>query len=194
MDERSELPRRRGRPRSETARRAILAAALELAAERDAERVTMDAIARRGGVSKETLYRWWRSKGEVLLEALAQRGEEAIPVPDTGSLAGDLGRFMRSTAAALDRPTRRLLRTLAAQAAADPAFAEQTRERFLARRRAALAAVLDRAVERGELTAPRAGIALDLVFGSLWYRLIFDVGPLDASWADAVTDAISRPT
>ncbi|HYX84994.1 MAG TPA: TetR/AcrR family transcriptional regulator [Gaiellales bacterium] len=194
MDERSELPRRRGRPRSETARRAILAAALELAAERDAERVTMDAIARRARVSKETLYRWWRSKGEVLLEALAQRGEEAIPVPDTGSLAGDLGRFMRSTAAALDRPTRRLLRTLAAQAAADPAFAEQTRERFLARRRAALAAVLDRAVERGELTAPRAGIALDLVFGSLWYRLIFDVGPLDASWADAVTDAISRPT
>ena len=194
MDERSELPRRRGRPRSETARRAILAAALELAAERDAERVTMDAIARRARVSKETLYRWWRSKGEVLLEALAQRGEEAIPVPDTGSLAGDLGRFMRSTAAALDRPTRRLLRTLAAQAAADPAFAEQTRERFLARRRAALAAVLDRAVERGELTAPRAGIALDLVFGSLWYRLIFDVGPLDTSWADAVTDAITGPT
>jgi AcrR family transcriptional regulator len=192
MDERTQLPRRRGRPRSETARRAILAAALELAAERDAERVTMDAIARRARVSKETLYRWWRSKGEVLLEALAQRGEEAIPVPDTGSLAGDLRPFMRSTAAALDRPTRRLLRTLAAQAAADPAFAEQMRERFLARRRAALAAVLDRAVERGEVTAPRAAIALDLVFGSLWYRLIFGIGPLDRRWADSVTDAVAE--
>src|SRR5919201_3461045 len=99
--EKTETPRPVGRPRSESARRAILAAAFERASQPAPGGLTMEAIGRRAGVSKETLYRWWRPKEEVLLEALAERGEEAIPVPDTGSLAGDLGRFMRSTAAAL---------------------------------------------------------------------------------------------
>jgi AcrR family transcriptional regulator len=152
----------------------------------------MSGLAERAGVSKETLYRWWRSRAEVLLEALAQYGEEAIPVPDTGSLAGDLHGFMRATAAALDPPTRRTLRTLAAAAAAEPTAADQIRRQFLARRRAALGTVLGRAVERGEL--PDQGVAAtlqDLVFGSLRYRLIFGVGPLDDAWADAITRAIT---
>jgi hypothetical protein len=70
-------------------------------------------------------------------------------------------------------------------------FAAVTRDRFLARRRVALATVLEHAVERGELSVERAAIAVDLVFGSLWYRLVFEVGPLDRAWADAVTAAIS---
>jgi AcrR family transcriptional regulator len=178
-----------GRPRSETARRAILDAALELAGE---QQLTMEAIGRRAGVSKETLYRWWRSKSEVLLEALAERGERQIPVPDTGDFEKDLRTFMRATARALDPTTRRVLRTLAAGAAADPAFADEVRERFISRRRAALSEVLDHAVERGELTREQAATALDFVFGSLWYRLVFGVGALNQRWADSVTDGIVR--
>src|ERR671934_1249914 len=109
----TEPARRPGRPRSEEARRAILAATLELAAEHGRQGLRMDAIAKRAGVSKETLYRWWRSKAEVLLEALAERGEETIPVPDSGSLHTDLLAFMRATARSADPPTRRLLRALA---------------------------------------------------------------------------------
>jgi AcrR family transcriptional regulator len=154
----------------------------------------MDAIAKRAGVSKETVYRWWRSKGEVLLEALAALGDRAIPIPDTGTLAGDLRPFMRSTARALDPPTRRLLRALAAQAAANHAFAGQVRDTFLVRRRGALATVLQRAVGRRELNPAEAAIALDLVFGSLWYRLIFEIAPLDQAWADAVTDMVAAST
>lgn len=183
--------RRAGRPRSEQARRAVLTATLELAAESGPAGLTMGGIAERAGVSKETLYRWWRSKTEVVLEALAHYGEESIPVPDTGSLATDLRAFMRATSKALDHRTRQLLRTLAAQSAADPSFADQVREEFIASRRAALAEVLGHAVERDELTPARAAIALDLVFGSLWYRLIFGVGPLDRGWADAVAEAIA---
>lgn len=151
----------------------------------------MEAIAARAGVSKETLYRWWRSKAAVLLEALAERGEREIPIPDNGSLADDLRVFMRATARALDSRTQRVLRALAAEAASDLAFAEKVRDGFLSRRRAALATVLQRAVERGELSAERATIALDLVFGSLWYRLVFAIAPLDRAWADSVTDAIA---
>jgi AcrR family transcriptional regulator len=183
---------RRGRPRSERARAAILRSALDLAMQRGVGRLTMDAIARRAGVSKETLYRWWRSKGEVLLEAVAELGEEAVPIPDTSDWRTDLRAFMDATSDALDPSLQRVLRALAAEAAADPRFAERVREQFLARRRTALAAVLGRGVERGDLSATEALTALDLVFGSLWYRLIFAVGPLDRSWAEAVADAISR--
>lgn len=180
-----------GRPRSEDARRAILAGALELASEHGTEGLTMEGIAKRAGVSKETLYRWWRSKADVLLDALTDLGERAIPVPDSGTLSGDLRAFTRATARALDPSTRQLLRTLAAAAAADGAVAEQVREKFLRHRRAALATVLDRAAHRHELSDQQISTVLDLVFGSLWYRLIFVTGPLDRAWADAVADAIT---
>ena len=182
----------RGRPRSQRARQAILAAALELAAEHGPQRLTMEGIAERAGVSKETLYRWWRSKTEVLLEALGEYGEQAIPIPATGSLTSDLKIFMRETAAALNTPTRRILRTLAAGAAADADTASRVRDQFLARRRAALTSVLQPARDRGELPAqPTIATLIDLVFGSLWYRLVFGTGPLDQAWADAVTHAIT---
>ncbi|HYX85945.1 MAG TPA: TetR-like C-terminal domain-containing protein, partial [Gaiellales bacterium] len=68
-----------------------------------------------------------------------------------------------------------VLRALAAEAAADPAFAAQMRESFLERRRAALRQLLERGVTRGELSEAQSAAALDLVYGSLWYRLIFAV-------------------
>jgi AcrR family transcriptional regulator len=183
--------RKPGRPRSEQARRAILAATLELAAEHGPRGVRMDAVAQRAGASKETVYRWWRSKSELLLEALAERGERTIPLPDTGSLATDLRRFLRATARSGDETTRRILRALAAEAAADEDTAALIRDKFLVRRRAALGELLERAVARGELTRADAAIALDLIYGSLWYRLIFDVGTLDNRWADAVTRLVA---
>lgn len=151
----------------------------------------MEAIAERAAVSKDTLYRWWGSSADVVLEALAAYGEQVISVPDSGSLATDLRAFMRATSKALDLPTRQLLRTLAARASADATFAATVRERFLARRRAALQTALDNAVARGELSRERAATILDLVFGSLWYRLIFDIGSLDRAWADATADTIT---
>jgi hypothetical protein len=66
------------------------------------------------------------------------------------------------------------------------------RDQFLARRRAAIAAVLQPACDRGELPAEHAiTTLLDLVLGSLWYWPIFDTGPLDQDWADAFTSAIT---
>jgi AcrR family transcriptional regulator len=187
----SEDRRPRGRPRSEQARRAILSATLELAAEHGPRGLRMDAVAKRAGASKETLYRWWPSKTELILDALANHGDETIPVPDTGSFATDLRTFLEATVASADSTTRRLLRALAAEAATDPSTAHLIRDRFLARRRAALDDVLKRAIARGELHRGNAAITLDLVYGSLWYRLIFDVGPIDDSWANSVARTLA---
>jgi AcrR family transcriptional regulator len=185
--------RRPGRPRSEQARTAILAATLALAAEEGPRGIQMDAIAKRAGVSKETLYRWWRSKAQVVLEALADRGRATIPLPDTGALASDLRAFLRATIASADPATECLLRALAAEAAADADFADQVRDRFLAARRHDLGQLLERGVKRGEISRADARIAIDLVYGSLWYRLIFGIAPLDNRWANSVARMIARP-
>lgn len=184
-------PRPPGRPRSERARRAVLDATLALAAEDGPRGITMEAIAKRAGVSKETLYRWWRSKTEVILDALAEHGQRTIPVPDTGTLHGDLRTFLRASVASADGARPQLLRAVAAEAAADQGISHLVRDRFLATRRAALGQLLQRAVDRGEITSGYAALAVDLVYGSLWYRLIFDVGPLDRRWADQVAGAIA---
>jgi AcrR family transcriptional regulator len=151
----------------------------------------MEAIARRANVSKETLYRWWRSKTEVILDALAERGQQTIPLPDTGTVRGDLRDFLRATVDSADPATVRLLHGIAAAAASDESAARQVRDRFLATRRADLGQILRRGVARGEIDHDNAALALDLIYGSLWYRLIFRTGPLDYRWADAVAAAIA---
>jgi AcrR family transcriptional regulator len=184
--------RRPGRPRSERARRAVLAAALDLAAEEGPAGLHMEAIARRAGVSKETLYRWWRSKSEVVLDALAERGRQTIPLPDTGALEGDLRAFLRATVDSADPTTVGLLHAVAAAAAADEVVAVEVRDRFLATRRADLRQLLERAAGRGEMAPGSVGLAIDLVYGSMWYRLIFKIGTLDYTWADEVAAAITN--
>jgi AcrR family transcriptional regulator len=169
----------------------VLAATLALTAEEGPAGLHMEAIARRAKVSKETLYRWWHSKTEVVLDALAERGQQTIPLPDTGTLRGDLRDFLRATVDSADPATVRLLRGIAAAAAADEGAALLIRDRFLAARRADLGQILRRSVARGEIGRDGAALAVDLIYGSLWYRLIFCVGPLDYQWADAVAAAIT---
>src|SRR5271155_1186643 len=82
---------RRGRPRSEHSRQAILRAMSELVLDRDLSEISMDAVAERAGASKATIYRWWTSKELLVLEALRSEWDTALAeVTDTGSLAGDL--------------------------------------------------------------------------------------------------------
>lgn len=185
--------RRPGRPRSERARQAILAAALTLAAEEGPAGLRMEAIAKRAQVSKETLYRWWHSKTDVVLDALAERGQATIPLPDTGTLREDLRVFLRATVDSGDPTTVRVLYHLAAAAASDETLACQIRDRFLATRRGDLGQILNRAAARGEITSDYAAIAVDLVYGTLWYRLIFRIGSLDYTWADDMAAAIPPP-
>ncbi|WP_411079975.1 TetR/AcrR family transcriptional regulator [Streptomyces sp. cmx-18-6] len=79
-----------GLRRNERSHRAILQAALDLCTEKGYGRVTVEAIAARAGVSKKTIYRWWPSKGAVLLEAFTDALVDASPFVDTGDIGADL--------------------------------------------------------------------------------------------------------
>src|SRR5678816_872365 len=87
----------RGRPRSAEANDAILSAAIALVREVGYDDVTVEAIADRAGVGKATIYRRWPSKEAIVTEAIG-RIVSVIPIPDTGTLRGDLRLLMRSTA------------------------------------------------------------------------------------------------
>jgi AcrR family transcriptional regulator len=178
-----------GRKRSQEARRAILEAALELLHEQGYARLTTDAIARAAGVGKQTIYRWWRSKAAVVLEALTELGRTIAPSP-TGSLERDVAAFLEHTFRLLRGPrgTGAVLRGLMAEAQLDPEFAASFAG-FIAARRGALRAVLERHTRAGpdELDA-----AVDMLFGAMWYRLLVGHAPLDAAFARALARLAAR--
>jgi len=180
-----------GRRRNEAARRAILDAALRLLGEAEGDSVTVETIARAAGVGKQTLYRWWPSKGAVLLEALAERAQQAVPAPDHGDLRDDLRAVVAATFAGAQRPpVGPALRTLAREAARDPQLAVLMRE-FTESRRAALRDVLERGRERGELEPGRdLDLMVDQVYGVFWYRFLLGHGPLDEDTAKALADSL----
>lgn len=165
---------RPGRKRSEESRRAILAAALELTAEVGYAGLTVDGIAARAGTGKQTIYRWWPSKDDVLLEALADRAALDVVVPDQGSYRADLHAFLMSSfvlGRQLQVPD--ILRALMARAQIDEEFGRRFRASFLQRRRDALEVIVDRARDRGDLpSALSRDTIADVVFGVIWYRVL----------------------
>lgn len=172
---------RPGRRRSEESRLAILAAAIDLLAESGYAALSIEGIAARSGTGKQTVYRWWPTKADVVLEALAVKTDLHIPIPDTGSYPGDLRAFLDASFALARTPrVLEVLRALMAHAQLDPGFGDRFRAGFLQRRRAALGVVLERAAARAELPPHLSTrTTADIVFGVIWYRVLTTTGPGD---------------
>ncbi len=138
--------------RSEDARRAVLESADDLVAEVGLEATTVEEIARRAGVSKQTIYRWWRDKNAVLLDVLVRDTGLRFTVPDTGSLAGDVRQVCRTLADFLVHDDAgAVLLALRAQAIVDPSFAPEFHAKFWDHQVAREQEPLERARRRGDL-------------------------------------------
>jgi AcrR family transcriptional regulator len=183
----------RGRPRSERARKAILGAAAELLLARGLSEVSMDAVAERAGVSKATIYRWWPTKETLALDALYSEWAAApSQTRDTGSLRGDLLSMLRPWARlAGSRPYGRVVAALLTEAQTDPVFGAEYRQRFLEPRREQVREIFRRAIERGELPAgTKVEVALDLLYGSMYHRLLNGHAPLNDRFVRDVVDTV----
>ncbi len=177
-----------GRRRNEEARLAILTAAYELTAELGYQEVTVERIAARAGSGKQTVYRWWPTKADVLLEALALKADLKVSVADQGSFAAELETFLRDSAALMAFPgVVPVLRSVMAEAQRDPEFRRRFQDGFLTRRRAALETVVARAEARGDKPAHvTADQIADLVFGLIWYRVLATERLLEPADVDAL--------
>ena len=146
---------------------AILAAALEGLTERGYDRLTMDDIAARAHAGKDTLYRRWASKAELVVDAMAAHRAAVAPaeVPDTGSLAGDF-HAMISTVPRFSDSGLRIFAGLVTAASRDPELATAVDAQLLSMPRRALRQVLERAADRGEIPDGRnLDLAPDVVIG-----------------------------
>jgi AcrR family transcriptional regulator len=186
---------RPGRKRSEESRLAILAAAFQLVGDVGYAGLTIEGIAARSGTGKQTIYRWWPSKADVLLDALATKADLHIPIPDEGSYAADLRAFLTASfKLGRDRRVMDILRALMAHAQIDAEFGERFRSSFLQRRRDALAIIVDGARDRGDLPAvPSPGVVADVVFGVIWYRLLATGAPADQQLVDELVTVLAGP-
>ncbi|HEY9243423.1 MAG TPA: TetR/AcrR family transcriptional regulator [Streptosporangiaceae bacterium] len=182
-----------GRRRNEAAKDAILNAAYRLLSEPGTEALTIDSIAAEAGVGRQTIYRWWPSKGAVLADALARHARMVVPDRDTGSFTGDLAAFFADSFAGLaDAGLATRLRQIVAAAQQDEHVARVLAD-FTAARRAALRALLERGRASGELAADAdLGMLVDMAYGVLYYRLLVGHAPLDAAAARSLAAELTR--
>ncbi|HEY7485516.1 MAG TPA: TetR/AcrR family transcriptional regulator [Streptosporangiaceae bacterium] len=178
----------RGRPRSEASRRAILDAALRLCERDGYGAVTLKSIAAEAGTGRQTLYRWWSTKAEVFLEVLTDVIARRLqPLPRSADPAADLEAFLIATFDLADGVVGRIVVNLMAEAQSDPELAARFSTEVIALRRNALRELLERYVPDAD-----PELAVDMVFGTMWYRLLNRHAPVDSELATDITALLSR--
>lgn len=167
----------------------MLAATVDVLLDGGLETFSIGEVARRAGVHETSIYRRWGTRAALALDAVLDRTGTEIPVPDTGSLRGDLSALLHGAAAFVRTPLGALLVRMALRE--DMAEYEDAREQFWNHRFAAGSAVLARAEQRGEL---HPGIDHRLVFealmGPLHMRLLLTREPLEDTFLDGVVDLV----
>src|SRR5690242_2955771 len=182
----------RGRPRSAEADRAILTATADLLAERGLAAMSIEEVAARAGVGKTTIYRRWPSKGLLALDAFVISFRAEQPLPDTGSLRGDLLAALHAWVRAVTQTAMGpMLTGLIAEAQHDPELRGAWRDRVLEPLRTQHRIMLDRAIERGEIPASvNRDVVLDLFFGAAEHRLLLGHLPMTGDFITEVVDMI----
>ncbi|MEU6476551.1 TetR/AcrR family transcriptional regulator [Streptomyces sp. NPDC047017] len=185
---------RSGNRRDEGARLAVLHAADDLLAENGFGALTVEAIARRAGVAKQTIYRWWPSKVEILLDTLIEDSGKRLSVPVEQPTADSIRDYLRDFALFLTGdPAGKVLLALIAEAQHDPDTAERFHERYLGPRRDQEREMLARAIDAGEV-APGLGpdAAMDALAGPIVYRALTGASvPRDL--VDTLVESVLNP-
>jgi AcrR family transcriptional regulator len=183
--------RQPGRPRSRESQRAILAAALAALTEVGYQRLTIQGVARQAGVSKATIYRWWPSKAELVLEAAADHLAIGL-VPDSGSTRTDLHAAADQLIHTFSDPIAAIVILAAiARVDDDPAMAAEFRRRSVLPWRTSATAALERGVARGDLRADLdVELALDLLVGTVLQRTLVVAAPKVEGLAESLVDVL----
>jgi AcrR family transcriptional regulator len=180
--------------RGPRARAAILEAADDLLVEKGFAATTIEGIAARSGVAKQTIYRWWSSKVDLLLDCLIDDTAQELPPLDTGSSAEDLRRELLRFAGFLEQPAGEVLRALIGEAQHDLAVARKLRTRYLEPRRQLERVMLQRGIARGDLAADLdADDALDALYGAVIYRVIVTGRPVHERFVAHLVESVLHP-
>lgn len=156
-------------------------------------RLSIEAVARRAGVGKTAVYRRWASKLEMVLEIVSGVAGRSLPLPDTGTLVGDLEMLLMIMAHFLQHPlASQIIPDLLAEAARNPGIEQILHDALLSNQRDIGALVIGRAVERGELP-PSADpdAAVEMIVGPLYWRLAIARAPLESDYLTRLAGAVA---
>lgn len=155
-------------------------------------RLSIEAVARRAGVGKTAIYRRWSNKLEMVLEIVSDVAGRAVPMPDTGSFAGDLELIMLIVSKALQhRIASQIIPDLMAEAARNSQIAETLQRALRTHQTAVGDKLVGQAVARGELPGTAdPELAVDLILGPLYWRLAVSRTPISDEYLAKLTEAV----
>ncbi|WP_406154402.1 TetR/AcrR family transcriptional regulator [Streptomyces sp. NBC_01023] len=173
----------------------LYAATLDLLREVGYEALTMDAVAARTRSSKATLYRQWGSKPELVVRALRNNKPVRMDEVDTGSLRGDLRALMAREGDCEMERNSALIRGLMHAVHENPDLFQALRELLIEPEVTGLKRMLQRAVERGEVSADNAGLSFvpHMVVGAFVARQLLEEKPADRAFLSRYLDAVVLP-
>jgi AcrR family transcriptional regulator len=179
-----------GRPRSKQSQEAILAATLAVLAEGGYTALSIEQVATRAGVGKTTIYRWWASKEELVIDAVKTLQAEA-PIIDTGSFDTDVLAITQQ-GLRLWNTHRRLFLRLIGEASEQTELFDVFYARLVEPREQMFAAMVSRAQERGELRQDiDARIMFRIITGALWSYFLFSGStPVSSQEVERIMEAL----
>ncbi|WP_254902509.1 TetR/AcrR family transcriptional regulator [Mycobacterium simiae] len=186
------VPQRRPGGRTARVKDAVHQAVLDVVTEHGVEKVGIPEISRRAGVRDSSIYRRWGSRENLILDALLAASELTLPVPDTGTLHGDLTAFATELIDYLAAPLGHgLLRAL--PLVTDSAEVAEARKTFWETRYQAAATMISRAAARGEVPPDTdARFAIELLIAPIHFRNLLTWEPIDAALADQLATYVVR--
>lgn len=187
-------PVERGRRRSQRSHDAIVQATQELLVEQGYRALTIEGVAARAGVGKQTIYRWWPSRAALVLEAYLA-GSDAVPPPvKSADTHADVRALLGWLVAVLAQPIGgKVVAGLVADLKHDPDLAERYQRDVVPTRRRPMRDALEWGQARGEIrTDADLDLAVDALHGAVFYRLLLSGEPLDAEFTEQLADQVLR--
>ncbi len=189
-----------GRPRGESAEShaAIMDAVYGLLQERSARDLTMEAVAKRAGVGKPTLYKWWPSKAALVLAMFQERladgpGAAGAATAAAGTAEQVIRGKVRRLVGEFNGQFGKVMADLIAEGQSEPAILRELVDQHMSRRRAGTAADVRRGQAAGEFAADAdPDLLIDAIFGPIYFRLLLRHPPLTEEYADALVDQVLR--
>ena len=174
-----------GRPRSEMARKAILDATARLLEKVTLRNLAIENIAREAGVGKATIYRWWPNKAAIVIDAFFQEVEQRTAFERGPTAAEAIRHQVVRMIHAIAGPLGRVAAQIIAEGQSNPDVLEHFRAVFLRGRRAAATEIFRQGIADGEFHPDLdIELAIDLIYGPIWYRLMVGHQPLDQGLAE----------
>lgn len=187
----TDIPSRPGRPRSVATEKAVLEGAYLLMATKGLAAATIDAIARRAGVSKVTIYKWWPSREALLIDAFLRKAASLLPLSEEGDPVALLQAHAIAYAEALNSGFGKVQLAVVAECIARTGSGRLFAERYLDVRRSLGVRIIRNGQNAGRINGGRSAEELyDQIYGTLFYQSTFELRSLSSAYVRRLVDAV----